>query len=71
VRGWNLDATDLLRRGRHTHYGVVTLGELIATWVAHDLTHLTQIARVLAKRLTTEVGSWRESLSILDPRPPG
>jgi hypothetical protein len=71
VRGWNLDVADLQQRGRHTHYGVVTLGELLATWVAHDLTHVTQISRVLAKRLTTEVGSWRESLSILDPRPPG
>jgi hypothetical protein len=65
VRGWNLGDEDLRRRGRHTHYGAVTLGELFATWAAHDLTHLRQIARVMAKRLGSEVGAWRDSLTIL------
>jgi hypothetical protein len=65
VEGWRLTADDLPQRGRHTLYGAVTLGELFATWAAHDLTHLRQIARVMARRLGSEVGAWRDSLTIL------
>ena len=46
--------------------GAVTLRELLATWAVHDLNHVAQIARVLAKRYTGEVGAWRAYLSILN-----
>ena len=45
-----LTEADLARRGRHPELGVVTLGQLLATWVAHDLDHVVQISRVLARR---------------------
>ena len=56
---------DLGKTGTHPEFGVVTLRELLATWVAHDLSHLRQIARVMAKRYTTEVGPWRAYLPVL------
>jgi hypothetical protein len=43
----------------------VNLRQLLATWAAHDLNHLAQISRVMAKRYTAEVGAWRAYLSIL------
>ncbi|GIN84414.1 hypothetical protein J6TS2_08000 [Heyndrickxia sporothermodurans] len=51
--------------GSHPAFGVVKLRELISTWVVHDLTHIAQIVRVMAKRYRTEVGPWIEYLSIL------
>jgi hypothetical protein len=56
---------DLERRGRHPELGVVTLGELLATWVAHDLDHLMQVSRVLARQYSDEVGPWRAYLRII------
>lgn len=61
----NLTAADLERRGRHPELGVVTLGQLLATWVAHDLDHLTQIARVLASQYADAVGPWRQYLRVI------
>ena len=46
--------------------GPVTLGQLLATWAAHDLSHLGQVARVMAKRYRDAVGPWRAYLPILD-----
>jgi hypothetical protein len=60
-----LTRADLARRGRHPALGVVTLGQLLATWVAHDLDHVTQIARVLAKQYADEVGPWRAYLRVI------
>lgn len=51
-----LAPADLARPGRHPELGPVTLGQLLATWVAHDLNHLAQITRVMAKRYAEEVG---------------
>jgi hypothetical protein len=56
---------DLTREGRHPEFGVVTLGQHLATWVTHDLTHVSQIVRVMAHRYATTVGPWRAYLSIL------
>jgi hypothetical protein len=56
----------LARRGRHPALGTVTLDQLLCTWVAHDLGHLAQIARVMAKRHRDDVGPWREYLRILN-----
>ena len=61
-----LTASDLQRAGRHPELGVVTLGQLISTWVAHDLTHLAQIGEVLARAYTADVGPWRQYLPALD-----
>jgi hypothetical protein len=63
-----LTEADLERRGRHPEFGVVTLGQHLSTWVAHDLTHLAQIVRVMAWRYSDAVGPWRAYLSILKPR---
>ncbi|MEE8468512.1 MAG: DinB family protein, partial [Planctomycetota bacterium] len=60
-----VDAEDLDRRGMHPELGEVTLGELLATWVTHDLTHMAQIARVMARRYRHAVGPWKQYLSIL------
>lgn len=65
VRGWRLTGEQLDRRGRHPELGAVTLRQLLATWVAHDLNHLAQISRVMAKRHAEDVGPWRAYLSIL------
>jgi hypothetical protein len=60
-----LTEADLDRRGRHPELGTVTLGQLLATWVAHDLDHVMQISRVLARQYTDEVGPWRAYLRII------
>ena len=60
-----LSAADLQRRGRHPEFGVVTLAQHLATWVAHDLTHVAQIARVMGKRYAQAVGPWRAYLRIV------
>ncbi|MBS4201769.1 DinB family protein [Bacillus sp. FJAT-49732] len=51
--------------GLHPEFGVVKVRELISTWVAHDLTHIAQIVRVMAKRYREDVGPWVEYLGIL------
>ena len=60
-----LTDADLDRRGRHPAFGVVTLRQLLATWVAHDLDHVVQISRVLARQYSTEVGPWTAYLRII------
>ena len=60
-----LTNADLDRRGRHPELGVVTLRQLLATWVAHDLDHVAQISRVLARQYSDEVGPWRAYLRII------
>jgi hypothetical protein len=61
-----LTDADLDRRGRHPELGVVTLRQLLATWVAHDLDHIVQISRVLARQYSDEVGPWRAYLRIIN-----
>ena len=65
LRALNLRPEDLERRGRHPALGVVTLSELLATWAAHDLTHLHQISRVMAHQYREAVGPWSEYLGVL------
>jgi DinB family protein len=60
-----LTDAELDRRGRHPQLGAVTLRQLLATWVAHDLDHVMQIARVLARQYSNEVGPWRAYLRII------
>jgi hypothetical protein len=63
--GFRLAPADLERTGAHPEFGRVTLGQHLATWVVHDLTHLTQIVRVAAKQYGEAVGPWRAYLGVL------
>ena len=65
VRSLNLESKDLERRGMHPALGVVTLSNLLATWAAHDLTHLHQISRVMAYQYRDAVGPWTKFLGVL------
>ena len=65
LRALNLQPADLERRGRHPALGVVTLSELLATWAAHDLTHLHQVSRVMAHQYRDAVGPWSKYLGVL------
>lgn len=66
VRGWGLGERELALEGTHPSLGPVTLRQLLATWVAHDLGHVAQTARVLAKQYREAVGPWRAYLPVLD-----
>ncbi|MFC0190125.1 DinB family protein [Fictibacillus aquaticus] len=73
LRASNLDKLQLLinpqihleQTGLHPEFGEVKLRELLSTWVAHDLTHISQITRVMAERYRSDVGPWSAYLSIL------
>lgn len=66
LQSLNITPDKLALRGAHPALGEVTLGQLLATWVAHDLSHLAQITRVMCRQYTTEVGPWAEFLPILN-----
>jgi hypothetical protein len=66
LRGWNLSEREFVLEAEHPELGSVTLRQLLATWVAHDLGHVAQTARVMAKRYREAVGPWRAYLPILD-----
>ena len=61
----NLKPELLAKRGTHPELGSVTLEQLLATWVVHDLSHLGQIVRVMCKQYGETVGPWRAYLPIL------
>lgn len=65
LRALNIDSAELEKRGRHPALGVVTLSNLLATWAAHDLTHLHQISRIMAHQYRDEVGPWSAYLGVL------
>ena len=65
LRALNLQSADLQRRGCHPSFGAVTLSQLLATWAAHDLTHLHQISRVMAHQYREAVGPWIAFLGVL------
>src|SRR5947207_5661880 len=65
LRALNIQPADLERRGRHPALGAVTLSQLLATWAAHDLTHLHQISRVMAHQYRGAVGPWSAYLGVL------
>ena len=66
LRALNLQPQDLQRRGQHPTLGVVTLSELLATWAAHDLTHLHQISRVMAHQYGDAVGPWIKFMGVFN-----
>lgn len=65
LRGWQLTTEQLFAEGIHPAFGPVNLGQLIATWAAHDLSHVAQVARVMARVYKEEVGPWRAYLPIM------
>jgi hypothetical protein len=66
LEGWALTDYELAQEGEHPEFGVVTLRQLLATWVAHNLAHLGQISRVMAKQYREAVGPWRRYLGVME-----
>ncbi len=65
LRELRLKPEDMSRRGKHPSLGAVTMGELLSTWAAHDMTHLHQISRILAHQERKSVGPWEKFLGVL------
>ncbi len=65
VRSLHLGANELNKRGMHPSLGSVTLSNLLATWAAHDMTHLHQVSRILAYQYRELVGPWQKFLGVL------
>ena len=65
LKASDLTEADLDKTGIHPVFGEVTLRNLLATWVVHDLTHIAQITRVMAKQYKDEMGPWPEFFRIL------
>ena len=65
LRGWHLTDEQLALTGEHPAFGTVTLRQLLATWVVHDLGHIAQVARVMAKQYKSAIGPWSEYLPIV------
>jgi uncharacterized damage-inducible protein DinB len=68
LRSCRLSGEDFSKQGIHPEFGTVTLSQLLATWVVHDLNHIAQIARVMARQYGSEVGPWVAYLRILEER---
>lgn len=69
LRSKNLTDSDLERKGIHPELGEVTLVQLLSAWVVHDLGHIAQVSRVMAKQYKNEVGPWPKYLTILNHTP--
>lgn len=65
LHGWKLTDAQLDLTGVHPTFGPVTLRELLASWVVHDLGHIAQIARVMAKQYSDDVGPWTPFMPVL------
>ncbi len=65
LRGLNLQPAQLELMGTHPALGLVTVRQMLATWTAHDLGHILQVSRVMAKRKKEEVGPWAAYLSVM------
>jgi hypothetical protein len=66
LASWRLSEAQLALEGEHPEFGAVTLRQLLATWVAHDLGHIAQTGRVMAKQYRDAVGPWRAYLPVMD-----
>ncbi len=65
LRGWNLKEKDMELTGEHPELGAVTMRQLLATWVVHDLSHIAQITRTMARAYTKAVGPWTAYFRVL------
>jgi hypothetical protein len=68
LAGMDVSPDKLKLKGTHPELGTVTLGELLATWAAHDLSHIAQAVRVICRQYSDAVGPWKQYLSILNAR---
>ena len=68
VEGWKLTPLQLTLTAQHPSLGSVTLRQLFSAWTVHDLGHIGQISRVMAKQYTVEVGPWKQYLPVLSDR---
>jgi hypothetical protein len=66
--GWALGDAELELTAQHPAFGQVSMRQLLATWVAHDLAHIVQISRTMARRYAADVGPWSAFLSVVQPR---
>jgi hypothetical protein len=66
LKGAGLDGEKLGRKGIHPEFGEVSLRELLAAWVVHDLNHLFQISRVMAKQYKREIGPWGKYITVVN-----
>ena len=69
VKSWDLGPQDMAATALHPQFGEVTLRQLLSTWTVHDLGHLAQIARVMAKRYRDDIGPWAAFLPVVTDRP--
>jgi uncharacterized damage-inducible protein DinB len=69
LQSWKLSEAQLALAAEHPSLGPATLRQLVATWVAHDLGHIAQISRVMAKQYVYDVGPWIKFLPVLTDRP--
>ncbi len=67
LKGWNVSDAQLTLEAIHPAFGAVTLRQLLATWVAHDLGHVVQMARVMARQYRDVIGPWTAYLSVMNP----
>jgi hypothetical protein len=67
LRELNLQPEQLELQGTHPAFGPVTLRQLLAAWTAHDLAHILQVSRIMARHYRQEVGPWAEYLSVMNP----
>lgn len=65
LKEFKLQKEDYLKQGVHPVLGLITLNELLATWVVHDLGHLSQVNRILAKEYKEEIGPWKAYFKIV------
>lgn len=61
----NLNENDFSKNGIHPEFGKVTPKQLLSTWVVHDLSHIRQISRVMAKQYKNEIGPWKNYLPVI------
>lgn len=66
LKEMDIDDSALARTGYHPDFGEVTLRQLLATWTSHDLAHIRQAARVMAKQYKEEVGPWKEFMPVME-----
>jgi len=66
LAAWRLTDTELVLAGEHPEFGTVTLRQLLATRVVHDLEHIAQTVRVMAKQCRNAIAPWRAYLPIVD-----
>ncbi|XWN36792.1 MAG: DinB family protein [Balneola sp.] len=69
LKRMSLSPDDLMRKGKHPEFGEITLKEMLSAWVVHDLGHINQISRVLAKNYKEEIGPWSKYLTVVRSKP--